>query len=77
MSSPTVARDQEVDISTQLALGVCLLQAQAHLHVIAFIASSFKKILAHPLTETAMGFCISAIQVGFLTPIMYFPLLII
>ena len=29
--SPIVARDQEVDITTQLDLGVRLLQAQAHL----------------------------------------------
>lgn len=46
ISSPTVARDQEVDIPTQLALGVRLLQAQAHLYAIAFIASS-SQILAH------------------------------
>ena len=54
ISSPTVARDQEVDIPTQLALGVRLLQAQAHLYVIAFIASSFQ-MLTNALNRNNKG----------------------
>jgi hypothetical protein len=54
MSSPTVARDQDVDIPTQLALGVRLLQAQAHLHVMAFIVSNFK-IVTHPFSRNWNG----------------------
>ena len=41
MQRSLVARDQEVDIPTQLDLGVRLLQAQAHLSVNPFLAILF------------------------------------
>jgi hypothetical protein len=50
----TVARDQEVDVPTQLGLGVRLLQAQVHLNngVIHFCHTS-----EHPANSSAFIYC--------------------
>ncbi len=47
MDSAKVARDQEVDIPTQLSLGVRLLQGQAHVSVEILHGKAIKRTLKH------------------------------